>query len=127
MKRFWKTVEVASEADGWGVRLDGKPLRTPGRDPLAVPSQSLAAAIADEWSSVDDEVDPRSMPLTGLANAAIDRAAPDAATFARGLAAYGDVLRPGGWPVVGAIIAICGVIDAVFAPRLLRKLWQEQE
>lgn len=50
------------------------------------------------------------------------------AMFLLGVAiAYGDVLRPGGWPLVGGILAICGVIDAVFAPRLLRKLWQEQQ
>jgi chaperone required for assembly of F1-ATPase len=90
VKRFWERVEVASETAGWGVLLDGKPLRTPGRSALAVPSQALAAAIADEWASVDDTVDPRSMPLTGLANGAIDRVAPDAVTFARGLAAYGE-------------------------------------
>lgn len=50
------------------------------------------------------------------------------AVFLLGIAiAYSDLVRPGGWPVAGAIIAICGVIDAVFAPRLLRKLWQGQE
>ena len=40
---------------------------------------------------------------------------------------YTDVLREGGWPQVGAIIAIAGVIDALFAPRLLKKLWDEQD
>ena len=40
---------------------------------------------------------------------------------------YSDLLRPGGWPQVGAIVAIMGVIDAVFAPRLLKKLWDEQD
>ena len=50
------------------------------------------------------------------------------AMFLLGVAiAYSDLIRPGGWPAVGGILAICGVIDAVFAPRLLRKLWQEQE
>jgi len=40
---------------------------------------------------------------------------------------YSDLLRPGGWPQVGAVIAILGVIDAVFAPRLLKKLWDQQD
>ena len=39
---------------------------------------------------------------------------------------YTDVLRPGGWPQLGAIIAILGVIDAIAAPRLLRRSWKNQ-
>jgi hypothetical protein len=40
---------------------------------------------------------------------------------------YTDLLREGGWPQVGAVVAIMGAIDALFAPRLLRKLWEEQD
>lgn len=40
---------------------------------------------------------------------------------------YTDVLREGGWPQVGAIIAIAGVIDALFAPRMLKKMWDQQD
>lgn len=40
---------------------------------------------------------------------------------------YTDLLRPGGWPQVGAIIAIMGVIDSFFAPRLLKKSWDERD
>lgn len=40
---------------------------------------------------------------------------------------YTDLLRPGGWPQIGAIVAIMGVIDALFAPRLLKKAWDEQD
>ena len=40
---------------------------------------------------------------------------------------YSDLLREGGWPQVGAVIAIMGVIDALFAPRLLKKMWDEQD
>jgi hypothetical protein len=39
---------------------------------------------------------------------------------------YTDVLRQGGWPQVGAIVAIMGTIDALFAPRLLKKAWDQQ-
>jgi chaperone required for assembly of F1-ATPase len=87
MKRFWKTVTVDAER---GVRLDERPVRTPGRVPLLLPTDMLAEAVADEWREVTDDIDPRAMPLTGLANAAIDRIAPDPASFAAGLAAYGE-------------------------------------
>ncbi|WP_267387819.1 ATP12 family protein [Sphingomonas sp. GC_Shp_3] len=87
MKRFWKDVSVDAEL---GVRLDGKPLRTPGRAPLLLPTRALADAVADEWRASGETVDPRGMPLTGLSNAAIDRIAPDPATFAAGLAAYAE-------------------------------------
>lgn len=90
MKRFWKTVTVESTDAGLGIALDGRPVRTPGRVPLTLPTPALAQAVAGEWSAVEDRLDPRAMPLTGLANAAIDRIAPDPAAFAAGLAAYGE-------------------------------------
>ena len=86
MKRFWKDVTVTDR----GIALDGKPVRTPGRAPLTLPNDALAEAVADEWRAVGDTLDPRTMPLTGLANAAIDRIAPDTASFAAGLARYGE-------------------------------------
>ncbi|KTT74568.1 ATP12 family chaperone protein [Sphingomonas sanguinis] len=87
MKRFWKDVIVDAERV---VRLDDRPVRTPGRVPLALPTPALAEAVADEWRSVAEAVDPRAMPLTGLANAAIDRIAADPAPFAEGLARYAE-------------------------------------
>ena len=90
MKRFWKDVSVSPEGEGWGVRLDGRPVKTPARAALAVPTQALAEAIADEWRDVGETIDPRAMPLTGLANAAIDRVAPDRRAFAKGLANYAE-------------------------------------
>lgn len=86
MKRFWQAVDLAEGA----VLLDGKPVRTPGRAPLALPTAALAEAVAAEWRGVGEVIDLRAMPLTGLANAAIDRIAPDPAAFAAGLAAYGE-------------------------------------
>ena len=87
MKRFWTDVTVDAERV---VRLDDRPVRTPGRVPLALPTPALAEAVADEWRSVTETVDPRAMPLTGLANAAIDRIAADPATFGEGLARYAE-------------------------------------
>ena len=86
MKRFWNEVSVEDGA----IRLDGRPVRTPGRARLAVPYPRLAEAIAHEWRAVGETVDPRAMPLTGLANAAIDRIAPHTSAFAAGLARYGE-------------------------------------
>ncbi len=87
MKRFWKEVTIDA---GRGIALDGRPVRTPGKVALALPTQALAEAVGDEWRAVADKIDPRAMPLTGLANAAIDRITPDPATFAAGLAAWGE-------------------------------------
>jgi chaperone required for assembly of F1-ATPase len=90
VKRFWKAAEATGEEDGWGVSLDGRPLRTPARAVLQVPNEALARAIADEWNGVEGEVDPRALPLTGIANAAIDRVAPHREAFAAGLARYAE-------------------------------------
>jgi chaperone required for assembly of F1-ATPase len=90
VKRFWKEVSVQPEDGGFGLLLDGRPVKTPARAPLVVPTREIADAIADEWRSVEDKIDPRTMPLTGLANAAIDRVAPDPQAFAAGLARYAE-------------------------------------
>jgi chaperone required for assembly of F1-ATPase len=90
VKRFWRDVAVEQEADGWTIKLDGRPVKTPARAALAVPTQTLADAIAGEWRSVKGKIDPRAMPLTGLANAAIDRIAPDRQAFADNLARYAE-------------------------------------
>jgi chaperone required for assembly of F1-ATPase len=90
MKRFYEQAAVAVADDGFAITLDGKPVRTPARAPLVVPVEALAKAIAEEWSAQGDKVDPRTMRITGLANAAIDRVGPDHAGFVRGLAVFGE-------------------------------------
>lgn len=90
MKRFWKDVAVVTSADGHAITLDGRPVRTPGRLPLAMPHPALAEAIADEWRAVTEKIDPRAMPLTGLANVAIERIAADPLPFIANLAAYAE-------------------------------------
>lgn len=90
MKRFWKDVTTTADEGGWAIQLDGRPVRTPAGAPLRLPNPALAGAIADEWRAIDGAVDPRAMPLTGLANGAIDRVAADKNTFAAGLARYGE-------------------------------------
>jgi chaperone required for assembly of F1-ATPase len=90
MKRFWKEVAVVPADGGWGIELDGRPVRTPARAALVAPTEALANAIGEEWRSVGEEIDLRAMPLTGLANAAIDRVAPERQAFAGGLARYAE-------------------------------------
>jgi chaperone required for assembly of F1-ATPase len=90
VKRFYTDVAIEADGDGFGIRLDGRPVRTPARDTLRLPGMTLARAVADEWRAQADEIDPRTMPLTGLANAGIDRVAPDPAAFAATLARYAE-------------------------------------
>ena len=90
MKRFWKAVAVEPHGGTWGISLDERQVRTPAKAELALASAELAQAIADEWDSVGEKIDPRSMPLTGLANAAIDRVAADKKAFAEGVARYAE-------------------------------------
>ena len=90
VKRFYKAAATLPTPEGWEIRLDERPLRTPARQPLLLPTASLADAVAQEWRAQGDRIDPRTMPLTGLANAAIDRIAPDPAAFANSLAIFGE-------------------------------------
>ena len=88
MKRFWRTATTVPQDGGRGIALDGRPVRTPARAPLVVPSEKLAEAIAAEWNAQGSDIDPAAMPMTGIANAAIDLATGDRAAFAETIAAY---------------------------------------
>lgn len=91
MKRFYKEVAVrADDAGGYAVVLDGRPIRTPKRAFLTVPTQKLAQKIAEEWAAQGEDIAPSTMPLTGMANASIDLIASDIAAFAKPLAAFGE-------------------------------------
>jgi chaperone required for assembly of F1-ATPase len=71
-KRFYQNAGFVEEGDAFVVTLDGKPVRTPARRPLAAPVRELAQAIVDEWQAQKDVIDPANMPLTRLANSIID-------------------------------------------------------
>lgn len=88
-KRFWKAAEVAEHVHGYEVRLDGRSVRTPLKTPLVVPSEAFAARIAAEWEAQEELVDPRTMPFTRAANAALDKVALQRAEVADMLSAYG--------------------------------------
>jgi len=77
VKRFYKTVEFEGPREGlWRILLDGRPVRTPGRVPLAIATADLAEAVAAEWRAQGETIDPQSMPLTSLASTAADRVGP---------------------------------------------------
>ena len=90
MKRFYTKAEMRAGDAGYDILLDGRSVRTPARAALTVPGAALAAAIAQEWNAQGEAIQPRSMPLTGLANAAIDRVGPERDAFVCGLAVYGE-------------------------------------
>lgn len=71
-KRFYENATVEAEPEGFVVKLDGKMLKTPGKQDFLVPSEKLARAVAAEWAAQETHVDPGQMPLTRMVNTAID-------------------------------------------------------
>jgi chaperone required for assembly of F1-ATPase len=71
-KRFYKDVAMEPGEGGHTLHLDGRRAMTPGRNPLSVPHKLLADAVAAEWEVQGEHIDPSSMPVTRLANTAID-------------------------------------------------------
>jgi len=89
-KRFWKEARIAEQANGYGVMLDSRPVRTPAKAELVVPSRALAEEIAREWDAQEGEIKPQAMPVTRAVNAAIDKVSVQHAEVADLLADYGD-------------------------------------
>src|SRR5262245_16736741 len=71
-RRFYEQVTLTEGEGGFGLALDGRPVRTPARRALAAPSRGLAEALAEEWRAQSEYIDPTAMPLTRLANSIID-------------------------------------------------------
>lgn len=72
MKRWYEKVEVEPRDHGYGVALDGRPLRTPLRRDLVVPIGNLADAAAEEWRAQGETIRPDVMPVTRLATTVLD-------------------------------------------------------
>lgn len=87
-RRFYAEAAFAEDADGFRLTLDGRPANTPARNPLRLPSRALAEKVAAEWGAQDTSIDPARMPLTRLANTAIDGVAPRRAAVVADLSAY---------------------------------------
>lgn len=71
-KRFYKAATFEQRPRGWAILLDGRAVKTPGRSDLILPGRELAQAVAAEWSARHTVIDPALMPLTRLANTALD-------------------------------------------------------
>jgi chaperone required for assembly of F1-ATPase len=76
-KRFYKDVAVLEEPNGFAIGLDGRKLKTPAKADLILPVHGAAEAIAQEWRAQNEDIDPRTMPLTRLVNSALDGVARD--------------------------------------------------
>jgi chaperone required for assembly of F1-ATPase len=87
-RRFYAEAATKPESGGWAVVLDGKLVRTPARQPLVLPTQALADAVAAEWQGQQDVIDPARMPLTRLANTIIDGVAASASPVAAEIEKY---------------------------------------
>jgi chaperone required for assembly of F1-ATPase len=74
-KRFYKEATAGESAGGFAILLDGRAAKTPARNALVLPNAALAEAVAAEWNAVEDLMDPSLLPLTRLANLAIDAVA----------------------------------------------------
>lgn len=88
-KRFWQSATAAPCDGGYTVTLDGRAVKTPAKALLVVPTAAMADAIAAEWDAQTGLVDPRTMPVTRSANAAIDKLRPQRAEVIALLAEYG--------------------------------------
>ena len=150
-KRFWTDVAVVPEGEDFAVTLDGRPVRTPLKERLRVPTRTFAEEVAREWADQGEVLDPNAMPATRLANAAIDKVRAQRAEVVEMLASYGasDLLcyraeaperliarQQAGWdPLLawsaeelGADLAVgCGVMPVAQAPGDLERLREPLE
>jgi chaperone required for assembly of F1-ATPase len=91
VKRFYKQAIASGSPDGcYAVLLDGKAVKTPKRALLSLPNLALAKAIAREWREQGDKIDPRTMPLTRLAYAAVDVVTAEREAVAEQLLKYAE-------------------------------------
>lgn len=89
-KRFWTKATATTTEGGFTVTLDDRPVKTPAKRALVMPTMALAQAVAREWDAQEDEVNPNTMPVTRAVNAALDKVAQQHGEVADLLAAYGD-------------------------------------
>lgn len=90
LRRFWQDAAIRAEPGGFAVTLDGRPIRTPARVALVLPTAALAEAVADEWNAQGETVDPQKMPLTRTANSALDTVIPAREAVVDLVAGYGE-------------------------------------
>lgn len=88
-KRFYKEATAEARDGAFALLLDGRPAKTPARNALALPTLAAARELAAEWARQEEFIDPGSMPLTRIANSAIDGVAREMAATAADVAKYG--------------------------------------
>ncbi|MDB6454660.1 ATP12 family chaperone protein [Falsirhodobacter sp. 20TX0035] len=147
-KRFWSDVTVRPEGAGFAVLLDGRPVRTPAKTPLILPSEALAREIAAEWQAQEREVRPDLMPATRRANSAFDKVTPQFDAVVGEVAKYGatdllcyraegpaelvrrqqvwdEVLRWAATRLHAPLIVTAGVIPCAQPPESLQRLREQ--
>jgi len=87
-KRFYQSVGITKSEFGWNVTLDSKPIKTPARDNLLLPSEALAWGVATEFDSQRDLIIPATMPLMTIASTAIDVTQSDSQTAVERIVKY---------------------------------------
>jgi chaperone required for assembly of F1-ATPase len=92
MKRFYKEASIAEGEGGFAILLDGRRVKTPMHAALVLPTAALAEAVAEEWRAQGGQIVPHAMPLTKLANTAIDRVAGHEAAIVDQVMAYANDL-----------------------------------
>lgn len=89
-KRFYTDVTVGEGEGGHAILLDGRPVKTPARRPLAIPSRAVADAVAAEWDAQRERIDPATMPVTRLANTIVDAIADNPTPVRDDVARYAE-------------------------------------
>src|SRR5512133_2627116 len=88
-RRFWTDATIREEGGGFAILLDARPVRTPLKAPLILPTEALAREVAADWQAQTGTVNPATMPFTRTANSAIDTVVPQHQAVVDMLAAYG--------------------------------------
>ncbi|MEO0689844.1 MAG: ATP12 family protein [Pseudomonadota bacterium] len=90
MKRFYDMVGTREREGAWQVTLDGRGLKTVKGADQVVPSRKLVEALASEWDTQSEDLDPASFPMRDMADYAIDVVAHTRGEVASKLITYAD-------------------------------------
>lgn len=90
LKRFYKTVTIEENDDGYCILLDQRQLKSPAKRALVLPSEGLAEEIAKEWDEQGDHILPVTMPLMALASTTVDRISQQRAGVVHQMVRYGE-------------------------------------
>ena len=88
MKKFYQSATASEVESGFAVHLDARPVRTPAKMLLVLPTRALAEAIAAEWQAQEETIRPTTMPLMQLASTTLDLTTRQRDAVIRQVAAY---------------------------------------